>query len=80
MYGSQRALSWEMESSYCLAIADVPNPGALVSWHSKGPRGYCKEPKKKNMKVEGDLLVIGRLHGKGEKDKRHNGKEVTEPR
>lgn len=35
-----------MESSYCLAIADVPNPGALVSWHSKGPRGYCKEKKK----------------------------------
>ena len=29
------------------------------------------------MKVEGDLLVIGRLHGKEEKDKGHNGKEVT---
>lgn len=29
------------------------------------------------MKVEGDLLVIGSLHGKEEKDKGHNGKEVT---
>lgn len=52
MYGSQRALSWEMESSYCLAIADVPNPGALVSWHSKGAK------KKKN--VFQASLVSGR--------------------